>query len=63
MAKKTNRVWVTMEYKFERPDGTRASETIYVTSKNKKTTTEKLELKKFSKVARKHVKFVEKKGK
>ncbi len=63
MAKKTNRVWVTMEYKFERPDDTRGSECIYVTSKNKKTTTDKLELKKFSKVMHKHVKFVEKKGK
>jgi large subunit ribosomal protein L33 len=31
----------------------------YVTSKNKRTTTEKLRLKKFDPVARKHVEFVE----
>ncbi|MBP6085392.1 50S ribosomal protein L33 [Candidatus Gracilibacteria bacterium] len=63
MAKKTNRVWVTLEYKFERQDGSKGSERIYVTSKNKKTTTNKLEIRKFSKVAGKHVKFTEAKSK
>jgi large subunit ribosomal protein L33 len=33
----------------------------YVTTKNKRTTTEKLEFKKYDPIARKHVIFVEKK--
>jgi len=33
----------------------------YVTTKNKRTTTEKLEFKKYDPIARKHVLFVEKK--
>lgn len=33
----------------------------YVTTKNKRTTTEKLEIKKYDPVARRHVVFVEKK--
>ncbi len=63
MAKKTNRYWVTLEHTFQRPDGTKGRERAYVTVKNKKNTTEKLALKKFSKVERKHVLFTEIKGK
>ena len=63
MAKKTNRVWVTLEYAFVKKDGTKGKERIYVTTKNKKNTQDKLTLKKFSKVERKHVQFVEAKGK
>ncbi|MBI4836165.1 MAG: 50S ribosomal protein L33 [Candidatus Abawacabacteria bacterium] len=63
MAKKTNRNWVTLEYAFARTDGSKGKERIYVTTKNKKNTQDKLSLKKFSKVARKHVEFIETKGK
>lgn len=63
MAKKTNRNWVTLEYAFVKKDGTKGKERIYVTTKNKKNTQDKLTLKKFSKVERKHVQFVEAKGK
>jgi len=63
MAKKTNRNWVTLEYIFVKEDGTKGRERIYVTTKNKKNTQDKLSLKKFSKVARRHVQFIESKSK
>lgn len=63
MAKKMNRNWVTLEYIFVKEDGTKGRERIYVTTKNKKNTQDKLSLKKFSKVARRHVQFVESKSK
>lgn len=58
MAKKTNRLWITLEHKFKRVDGTTGSERM-TSVKNKKNTTEKIRIKKFSKVERKHVEFVE----
>lgn len=63
MAKKMNRNWVTLEYIFVKEDGTKGRERIYVTTKNKKNTQDKLSLKKFSKVARRHVQFIESKSK
>ncbi len=42
-------------------ESTAGTGVFYVTSKNKRTMTGKLELKKYDKKARKHVKFVEKK--
>ncbi len=55
MAKKGNRQLI----KLVNPE----TGTFYITTKNRINTNEKLELKKFDKKTRKHVKFVEKKVK
>jgi len=60
MAKKTDRIIVTLECTEAAKEGKPVSR--YTTTKNKRTTTEKLELKKYNKNLRRHTIHKEVKG-